>query len=302
MTDKKNFDVIIIGGSYSGLSAAMALGRSLRSVLIIDSGLPCNRQTPHSHNFITNDGETPGTIAAKAKKEVLSYNTVQFINEAALSAKATRNGFLVATRENKEFSAKKLILATGIKDIMPDIKGFKDCWGISVIHCPYCHGFENRSKKTGILANGERAFHLSSLVNNLTTSLSILTSGEAEFNDAQKEKLEVHGIAVIEKKILEIENANGQVKAVVFDDGNRTDFEVLYAAIPFTQHSDIPHALGCEQTETGHIKTDPFQKTTVAGVFACGDASSLMRSVASSVYTGNMAGAMVNKELTDEQF
>src|SRR6185312_1348063 len=108
---------------------------------------------PHSHNFITNDGETPQAIAAKAKKEVLSYDTVQFMKGVAVSAEATPTGFLVRTQEDQQFQAKKLIIATGIKDSMPDIKGFKECWGISVVHCPYCHGYENRYKKTGILAN-----------------------------------------------------------------------------------------------------------------------------------------------------
>src|SRR5690606_408454 len=138
----KNFDVIIIGGSYAGLSSAMTLGRALRNVLMIDSGKPCNRQTPHSHNFITQDGEEPGTIAEKAKAQVLKYDTVKFLNDLAVSGKKTENGFVIATETGKEFATKKLVFATGVKDIMPGIKGFSECWGISVIHCPYCHGYE----------------------------------------------------------------------------------------------------------------------------------------------------------------
>ncbi|MFZ6664643.1 NAD(P)/FAD-dependent oxidoreductase [Peijinzhouia sedimentorum] len=302
MTDSKQFDVIIIGGSYAGLSAAMALGRSLRKVLIIDGGLPCNRQTPHSHNFITHDGEKPSVIAEKAKAQVLKYNTVKFYSGLAISGKKTENDLIIVTQTGEEFKAKKLIFATGIKDEIPDIKGFSECWGISIIHCPYCHGYEFRHQKTGILANGERAFHLASLINNLTDNITILTTGKADFNSEQIAKLNKHNIKIVETDITEIEHESGQIKNVIFNDGNKIGFNALYAAVPFTQHSDIPVSLGCEIAEQGYIKVDNFQKTTVSGVFACGDNVNMMRSVANAVATGNLAGAMANNELTVEQF
>ncbi len=302
MTDNNNFEVIIIGGSYAGLSAAMALGRSLREVLIIDSGLPCNRQTPHSHNFITHDGAKPKDIAEAAKAQVLNYSTVKYLNGLAVSGKKGEDGFEISTKDGETFQAKKLIFATGVRDIMPDIKGFAECWGISVIHCPYCHGYEFRKQKTGIMANGDRAFHLASLVNNLTDELTILTMGKADFNEEQTAKLSKHGIQIIDKVITEIEHENGHLKNVIFADGSKADFDATYAAIPFEQHSDIPMTLGCELTEAGHIKASVFQKTTVEGVYACGDNTSMLRSIATAVFTGNMSGAMVNHELTEEQF
>ena len=302
MTDQQHFEVIIIGGSYAGLSAAMALGRSLRQVLIIDSGLPCNRQTPHSHNFITQDGEKPGVIVGKAKEQVLKYSSVQFLNDSAVSGKKTAAGFAITTQAGQAFTAKKLVFATGIKDSMPAIKGFAECWGISVVHCPYCHGYELRNRKTGIMANGERAFHLASLVNNLTDNLTVLTSGKAAFEPEQISKLKRHNIEIVETEVSEIEHHNGQVKNIVFNTGARMAFDGLYAALPFTQHSDIPALVGCELTEHGYLKVDGFQKTTIEGVFACGDNSTMMRSVATAVYGGNVVGAMINKELTDEQF
>jgi thioredoxin reductase len=267
MKNSKKFDVIIIGGSYAGLSAALALGRSMRNVLILDSGLPCNRHTPHSHNFITHDGEKPGVIAEKAKTEILKYSTVKFHHDLAIRGKITEimpdgkaGGFEIATQTGEEFIAKKLIFATGIKDILPDIKGFSECWGISVVHCPYCHGYEIRNQKTGNMANGERAFHLASLVNNLTDNLTILTSGNAEFNAEQIETLKKHNINIIETEIAEIEHQSGLIKNVIFKNGNKTDFIAVYAALPFEQHSDIPVSLGCELTEQGHIKVDGFKK------------------------------------------
>src|SRR5690606_19368783 len=146
---------IIIGGSYAGLSAAMALGRSLRKVLIIDAGKPCNRQTPHSHNFITQDGKTPAEISSIARAQVAQYETVTFLSGFAVEGKKTNSGFEIKTEKGEIFESKKLILATGVKDIMSEIPGFAECWGISVIHCPYCHGYEVRNEKTGILANGD---------------------------------------------------------------------------------------------------------------------------------------------------
>ncbi len=302
MTENKNFEVIIIGGSYAGLSAAMALGRSLRNVLIIDSGQPCNRQTPHSHNFITQDGEKPSVILENAKAQVLKYKTVKILNGLAVSAKKTSNGFSITTNSKEEFTAKKLILATGIKDIIPNIKGFSESWGISIVHCPYCHGYELRNKKTAILANGERAFHLASLVNNLTANLTILTSGKAEFKDEQIAKLRKHNIKIVETEIAEIEHKKGQIKNVIFNNGSNMALEALYTSLPFTQNSDIPLSLGCEMTDLGYIKVDLFQKTSIQNLYACGDNSSMMRSLATAVYTGTSTGAMVNSELCNDKF
>lgn len=302
MTNSGDFDVIIIGGSYAGLSAAMALGRSLREVLILDSGLPCNRQTPHSHNFITQDGEKPGVIAENAKAQVLLYNSVKFHSGIAVSGKKSQNGFSVKTEKGEEFTATKLIFATGIKDTMPDIPGFPECWGISVIHCPYCHGYEYRNKNTAIIANGAIAFHLASLVNNLTNKITILTNGKADFDAGQIVKLENHKMEIIETSISGLDHNQGQLQNVVFRNSNKIPFDLAYAAIPFTQHSDIPEKLGCEMTEQGYLKVDAFQKTTVPGVYACGDNSAMMRSVANAVYGGNLTGAVVNGELTNDQF
>lgn len=302
MKDKNKFDVIIIGGSYAGLSAAMALGRSLRNVLIIDEGKPCNIQTPHSHNFLTQDGKTPKEISSLAKHQVEKYETVKFYDGLAKFGTKTANGFEITTSTNDKFSAKKLIFATGIRDTMPEIKGFSACWGISVIHCPYCHGYEFRNKATGIFANGARGFHLASLVNNLSQNLTILTNSKADFNDEQIAKLKKHHIEIIETTISEIEHNNGNVQHVIFSDGTTKSFDALYASLPFTQHSNIPVSLGCELTEQGYIQVNTLQETNIRGVFACGDNTNMMRSVANAVYTGNLTGAVVNSKLVEENF
>ena len=302
MSNNKEFDVIIVGGSYAGLSAGMSLGRSLKQVLIIDSGLPCNRQTPHSQNFITQDGEKPIEIAKKAKLQVSRYQSIEFYQGIAEKGEILEKGFEITTQQGDKFTSSKLIFATGIRDIMPDISGFSECWGKSVIHCPYCHGYEHRNKKTGIFISNERAFHLTQLVNNLTDKLSILTSGVSIFNDEQLEKLGKHQIPIIEDQVIAFEHKHGQIKNIVFEGNKKVSFDTIYSSVPFEQHCNIPVDLGCELNEQGYIKVDGFQKTNIPGIYAIGDCSSPMRSVANAVAAGNFAGAMVNMELTEERF
>jgi len=302
MAENTKFDVIIIGGSYAGLSAAMALGRALRSVLIIDSGLPANRQTPHSHNFITQDGEIPGVIAEKAKAQVLNYDTVKFHYGLAVSGKQIESGFEIKTQAGSVFETGKLIFATGLKDIMPDIKGFEECWGISVIHCPYCHGYEVRNEKTGVLANGDTAFHYAQLIRNWTDDLTIFTNGQSMLTPQQTDTIARHHIPIIEKEIAYLKHDKGQLERIVFSDHSSFELKALYARPAFEQHCKIPELLGCELNEQGLLKIDMFQTTTVANVFACGDNTNPMRSVAFAVSAGNMAGAIVNNSMTMEVF
>lgn len=298
---EQNFDVIIIGGSYSGLSAAMALGRSLRKVLLIDSGKPCNRQTPHSHNFITHDGKTPKEISNLAKEEVLKYETVKFHDGVVVKTSKIAEGFEIETENGEKFYAKKIILASGVKDIMPNIPGFAECWGISVIHCPYCHGYEVKGKVTGILSNGDMAFDFSKLVFNLTKNLTLFTNGKSTLNEEQVEKFNQNNIKIVEDEIKQIIHENGQIQKVILKNGKEIPLEALYAKIPFEQNIEVED-LGIELTEQGFIKVDFMQKTTIDGVFACGDNVTMMRSVATAVAQGNFTGAVVNKELSEEEF
>lgn len=296
------FDVIVIGGSYAGLSAALSLGRSLRKTLVIDSGTPCNKQTPHSHNFLTNDGKTPAEISAAAKKQVELYKTVEFYKGLAVTGIKNGKEFEISTEKGDTFRSRKLIFASGIRDIMPDIKGFSECWGISVIHCPYCHGYEFRGELTGILANGESAFELSKLVFNLTKGLTIYTNGTSELTAEQSEELKRNKIKIEENGISEIIHNKGHIKKLVFSDGSTEKLKALYTKIPFTQQCNIPSHLGCEMSSAGHYIADNMQKTNVEGVFLCGDNIFPMRSVSAAVFTGTMAGAAVNKELAEEDF
>jgi thioredoxin reductase len=302
MTSNSNFDVIIIGGSYAGLSAAMALGRSLRKVLIIDSGKPCNRQTPHSHNFITHDGEKPQDIARKAREQVLKYETVQFIEALATGGSTTKEGFEIETSDGNLFTARKLFFATGIADQMPAIEGFAQCWGISVLHCPYCHGYEVRHTNMGVLANGDTGFELSRLIHHWSHQLTLFTNGTSTLTAEQTSKLQSHHIEIIEAEIAALKHSHGYIQHIVFKDGRTKEVSALFARVGFTQHCQIPQQLGCELNEQGYIKVDDFQRTNLYGVYAAGDNVSPFRSVSMAVAAGGKAGALINKELIDEAF
>ena len=297
------FEAIIVGGSYAGLSAAMALGRSLRKVLIIDHGAPCNKSTPHSHNFLTQDGKTPSDIAELSREQVLAYDTVELKNDLVVSCKPSENQFEIATRSGEVFYAKKILFASGIKDLIPDIEGLAACWGKSVIHCPYCHGYEYRHKKTGILADGEAAMHHAQLVSNLTDELSLFVNGRTNFfTKEQSELLKTNNIKIIERTIKEIRHQDGYIEHIVLEDNSSIEIDALYARLPFEQHCKVPEKMGCEINEQGFISVNNFQETNIRGIFAAGDNSSGMRSVANAVATGNLAGAMINMQLCEEKF
>ena len=302
MIDYKHFDVIIVGGSYSGLAAGMALGRALRKVLIIDDGKPCNRQTPFSHNFLTNDGKSPTEIAALANLQVRRYETVKFFDGLATSGIKTGNGFEIQVASGETFAAKKLIFATGIRDMLPDIDGLAACWGISVIHCPFCHGYEVRNEKTGILGNGDHSYDFSSLILNWTKDLTLFTNGASTLTAEQTQRLEKHNISIVEKEVERLVHTNGLLQNIVFKDGSKFSPKALYAPASFEQHCPIPQLLGCELTDDGYIKIDPFQETTVPGVFACGDNTTRMRTVANAVAMGTTAGMTVSKKIILDEF
>jgi thioredoxin reductase len=302
MSIDNNYDVIIVGGSYAGLQAGMTLGRALRKVLIIDGGEPCNKQTPHSHNFLTRDGETPEAISAKAKEQLAQYVTVSFFEDKAVYGMPYNNGFEIGTLSGKAFTARKLIFASGVIDLMPDIRGFAKCWGISVLHCPYCHGYEVSTQQTGILANGEVAFEFAKLINNWTDKLTVFTNGKSTLTDTQLIKLKAQQINVVEAEVKEIIHQNGQISKVLLANDITVDVAALYARLPLQQHCHIPQQLDCQLTENGLIKIDEFGRTTIPGVYAAGDCVTVMRSVASAVATGSFGAAMINKELIDADF
>ncbi|SFT47508.1 Thioredoxin reductase [Chryseobacterium formosense] len=298
----KDHEVIIIGGSFSGLSAALTLGRMLRKVLIIDYAQPCNRNARSSQNFLTNDGESPLAIIETARTKLSKYSNVKLIYDLAVSIEKREDGFKVTTMAKEIFRASKLIYATGIKDHLPSIDGFHSCWGISAIHCPYCHGYEYRGKRTAILANGEAAINMTAIVKNLTNEVIILTDGPAELDQKQLNLLKKNNVPIIETSVEKLVHNKGQIEAVNFTDGHQIKIDVLYNSPACAQHSVLTNFLAIELTNNGLIKVDHSQQTTVPGIYACGDNCTAMRTISQAIFTGNLAAAKVNTELTDENF
>ena len=182
---------------------------------------------------------------------------------------------------------------------MPDIPGFAACWGITVIHCPYCHGYEVREAKTGILTHGEMALEFGRLIKNWTRELTIYTNGESNID---RDAISALDIKLVDKKIKSILHKNGQLERLEFTDGSFHTLDALYARPKFEQHCDIPAKLGCTLTEEGLIETDASQKTSVPGIYAAGDNSTLFRAVSIAAAAGTKAGAFINHELIQEGF
>ncbi len=302
MQGNHDFEVIIIGGSYAGLSAGMALGRSLRKVLVIDSGKPCNRHTPHAHNFLTHDGKTPAEIARQARQQVEQYPTIQFHQGLAVSGVQKEGGFAIMTDAAEVFWAKKLLFASGVRDIMPDLPGFAACWGNTVIHCPYCHGYEVKQEKTGILANGNEAYHYAQLLPNWTQDLTIFTNGPSQLTEEQSAAIAKNRIPVVETPIAELLHHDGALHSIRFTDGTTFPLKALYSKPEYVQHCPIPEQLGLGMTEQVLLQVDPFQQTTLPNVFAAGDCASLFRALSYAVATGTIAGAMLNHGFALEAF
>jgi thioredoxin reductase len=300
-TGVSNYDVIIIGGSYAGLSAAMALGRSLRKVLIIDSGNPCNKKAPQAHNFITNDGRPPVELTRISREQLQAYPTVKFIEGLAEDIIPYGNSFEVIA-DGAAYTTRKILFATGVTDLIPHIPGFEECWGISILHCPYCHGFEHKGLKTAIIGNGDMGYELAKVIRNWTDTLTLYTNGTSTLSPEEVLKLNSHGILIIENEIADIEQNDGNVVRVHFKDTLPETPEVIYTQLPFKQQCDIPEKLGLDMTEKGFIFVNKCRETSIPGIFGAGDCLSLFRSVANAVASGNKAGALINKCLIDEDF
>lgn len=294
-------DVVIIGGSYAGLSAAMALGRSMREAIIIDSGNPCNKHSRNAHNFLGHDGISPEELSQTSKEEVLCYPTISVVYDQVANIETKGDTFRVMTLNGKTFESRKLIFATGIADEMPDIAGFAECWGISLLHCPYCHGYEFQGRKTGIIASGNTAFEFAELLSRWTKNLYLLTNGETRLEDEQLQLLADKNIMVVDNQISHIEHNQGLIRFVCFTDQSGLELEAAYARPFMKQQCSLPEEMGCA-FHGMHIQVDQYQQTSVPGIFAAGDNCSPLRSLANAVAAGSVAGAYINKELSQQEF
>ncbi|AQG77883.1 NAD(P)/FAD-dependent oxidoreductase [Spirosoma montaniterrae] len=293
-------DVLIIGGSYAGLSAALTLARSLRQVLVIDAGQPCNRQTPHSHNFITHDGTPPALIADRAREQVLAYPTVSFVHDFATEAARINSGFVVTTQSGRQYKARKVLLATGVVDQLPVIDGLAECWGISALHCPYCHGYEVAGQRIGVLANGDLAVEMVRLIQQWSKQVTLFTNGPATFSQEQKTLFQQLNVPVAESPVLAVVHQEGQVQHLQLADGSAQAVDALFVRPVVAHRNPLAEQLGCESNDMKLIQANEFGQTNVPGLYVAGDNSFPLRAVSVAVANGMKAGSFVNRELIEE--
>lgn len=288
-------DAIVIGGSYAGLSAALQLARARRRVLVIDAGVRRNRFASASHGFLGQDGRAPADIAADGKAQLLAYPNVRWLDGTASQAAPDGAGFRVSTAEGRIERARKLVLATGVVDELPRIEGLAERWGRGVFHCPYCHGYELGNGRVGVLAVGALSIHHALMLPDWGSTTFFL-NGAFEPDEGQRAALAARGVTVEAGAVARLVDA----ATVELRDGRRFVMDGLFTATRTHIASPVAAQLGCAMDEgpTGlFIRTDAMQATSVAGVFACGDAARAAGNVAISVGAGAMAGAAAHQSL-----
>ncbi|HEV7305990.1 NAD(P)/FAD-dependent oxidoreductase [Ensifer sp.] len=288
-------DVIIIGGSYAGMAAALQLLRARRSVTIIDEGIRRNRFASHSHGFLGQDGVDPSEIAATARRQLTAYPTLTWIDSRAESASGKLDSFVVVTADGVSIEGRRLLFATGVKDGLPEIEGLAERWGRSVFHCPYCHGYELNEGAIAVIAASPMSIHQAQLIPEWG-KVTFFTNGVVQPDADARADLERRGVTIDETPVARLEGHAD----VVLTDGRRVGFSGLFVATRTTPASDIAERLGCDIEETPmglQIKATAAKETSIPGAFACGDVGRVPHSVSLAVGDGAWAGAQLHRSL-----
>ncbi|WP_460136546.1 NAD(P)/FAD-dependent oxidoreductase [Pseudomonas sp. S1_E04] len=281
-------DVIIVGGSYAGLSAGLQLARARCRVLVIDAGLRRNRFAATAHGFLSQDGQAPQIIAAEGRSQLMEYPTVTWVQDSVVQATEAAGGFSVRTQCNGEFTGKRLILATGVVDELPALPGLQERWGTRVFHCPYCHGYELDQGRIGVLATSALAMHHALMLPDWGTT-TLFTNGVFTPDAEQQAQLERRGVTLESTPVRAISGARADLELA---DGRVIALDGIFT-LPRTRIGPLAQALGCALADgpTGpYLLTNDMRQTSVPGVFACGDASLAAGSVALAVAEGVRAG------------
>ncbi|KPV56665.1 pyridine nucleotide-disulfide oxidoreductase [Paenibacillus sp. A3] len=298
------YDCAIIGGGPAGLNAALVLGRARRSVALIDNSKPRNAVTHASHGFITRDGVTPAEFRRIAYEEVLHYPSIEHLQTEAVEVRKIESGFFeVLDASGYRIQAQKLLLATGVKEIFPEIDGFYPLYGKSLFNCPYCDGWELRDQPLVVVSESPTVFHTAKLLLNWSKDLVVCTHGKSSLSDEQKTSLQSKGIVVLEQPVTAFVGHNGQLEHVRFADGTELPRAGGFVMPRFVSAVPFGERLGCERTENGGIKTDAWGRTSIPGLYAAGDASYFMPSqVVFAAADGSRTAMGVNLDLTEEDF
>jgi thioredoxin reductase len=293
------YDAIIVGGSYAGLSAALALGRARKQIVIIDAGQRRNRFAHAAHGFLGQDGRAPGAIAATGRAEVAAYPTVTFLDGTAVCAAQHRDGFTITLADGTTHTAARLVLATGVTDELPDLPGLREGWGKGVVHCPYCHGYEVADRRLGVLALMPFATHQANMIPDWGPT-TFLTNGVVHLTADERAALGARGVAIEETPVAEVLNASDGLAGVRLADGRTVALDALFTGVPTRLTSPLAEQLGCAIDDTlggPIIRVDAMGQTTVPGVYAAGDAAAMMKSIPGAVASGYMVGAVAHQSL-----
>ncbi|MDQ5822855.1 MAG: NAD(P)/FAD-dependent oxidoreductase [Chloroflexota bacterium] len=295
------YDAITIGGSFAGLSAAMYIARARRSVCIIDTGSPRNRFASHSHGFFAQDGSAPLTMLATARSQVAAYPTVAFVEGAAISAAREPDGFSVTLATGEVLESRRLVLAFGISDELPAIPGLAERWGKTVLHCPYCHGFELSGQRMGVLYISPRSIQQAMLIAEWGPT-TLYLNGVSE-PDESLDQLQKRGVTIEPATVRALLGEGAQLSAIELIDGRTSGVEALYLGPRTRLNSEIAQQLGCELDEGAFgsmIRTDDAKMTTVPGVYAVGDITRSVHNVTWASADGVTAGMAVHRSLVFE--
>ena len=294
-------DVIIVGGSFAGLSAALQLARARRHILVVDSGQPRNRFASLSHGFFGQDGKPPSAILANARAQLLTYPTVQFAEAVATHAGRTNHEFSVELDGGETHEALRLILATGITDDLSALPGLQERWGTSALHCFYCHGYEVAGRRLGILATSERSFQTAMLLPDWSEDTTLFTNGQLTLNGEQRAALDKRGVVVETEPVDVLLGPPPALSALRLRDGRTVALDAIFTTPRTRMASPLAEQLGCkfEDGPSGpFISTADDKQTTVNGVYAAGDAARPGHNASWAAADGVTAGISAHQSLT----
>ncbi|MFW0783269.1 NAD(P)/FAD-dependent oxidoreductase [Gordonia sp. CPCC 206044] len=295
------FDVAIVGGGAAGLSAATTLARSLRSVVVLDAGKPRNAPAAGAHNVLGHEGISPLELLAKGRAEAAGYGARIRPGEVVNARRDDDGLFVIELDDGDTVNARRLLLASGLVDELPDVPGVSELWGSTVLHCPYCHGWEVRGQRIGVLGTGAMSAHQAMLFAQLSDDVTLFTNTMPTPEDEEIERLSALGVAVVDGVVERLDVVDGALGAVVLSDGRAIERDALVVAPRFVVRSEIYTGLG--GTLADHpmggtfIPTGQMGATDVPGVWAAGNCADLAATVSVSMGAGTNAGAAINMDL-----
>ena len=294
-TASQPLDVVIVGAGTAGLAAALILGRSRRRTVVLDGGPPRNAPAHSAYGVFTRDGTPPQELLRLARADLRPYPSVE-VREALASGVSGADGdFAVALEGGTTLRTRKVILATGVVDELPDVPGVAELWGGDLFHCPYCHGWEVRDRALGMWSNNAHTAEVAVLLRGWSTDITVLTDGPSTLDNDETTRLEALGIPIREDRVAALEHEGDALRAVRFQDGSRLALGGVMVSVPQHERSGIPAVLGCETGETGHVATDASGETSVPGVFAVGDLASPGQAVTLAAADGAGAAYALNR-------